>query len=347
MELTAIVNNNDMTSFQDYIYIVGRNGSGQLGIGNKLTKVTTPQKINLNFKIKLIKCGTSFTVISTENNEIFMAGKCCMYNYVNFTKVNCNNVDLNIKNIFTNSNAFIVTNSNKIYRIIETNPINLELKELEFEPLQNIFNSVVLVTVYITLFYFVTKSNDLFDANGRKILTFPTKVKDIYVVNYFYIAINEFDDLLLYNHSAERLQSLQNTKIEKISVIWNSCLLLTKTKELFMLKENSSEFTKIVIKKEITENIIEMNVGLFNSILILKGNQFYIYGKTFIFGDYSEFTKLDIPTIDSYFNAVENYDTFFIFYRKNFKKEEGKIQMKLKQILSGQQLIDLDLKFLC
>ncbi|KAL9645742.1 hypothetical protein ABK040_003474 [Willaertia magna] len=128
-----------------------------------------------------------------------------------------------------------------------------------------------------------------------------------------------FDDKLV-------LQNLQNKKIEKLSVSCICCCVLTKSKELFVFGENRYKqfgngnnnfkvFTKIELEKNIIENIVDIKTGLYNTILILKGNQFYICGKSTVFGDYSKFTKLDINSIDPTLNAVQNCRKCFIFYR--------------------------------
>ncbi|KAL9648236.1 hypothetical protein ABK040_009240 [Willaertia magna] len=213
---------------------------------------------------------------------------------------------------------------------------------MEYKEVKNIS----IISFYSTSFYFVTKTNDLYKENvGPKILTFRSKAKEIYINLHYYFGINEFDNLLMYDNVSnfycyDILQSLQNKQIEKISV-GSSCLVFTKTKELFYFENISSfkTFTKIELKPEIIENIIDVKIGLCNKILILKGNQFYIKGTTFIFGEFSEYTKLDMPTIDSSVNSVENEGNFFIFYR-NYKKE-NETQLKLKQILMNQKLVDL------
>ena len=66
----------------DGIYSFGRNGDGQLGIGNKDNQ-STPQRVKFfdKMKIKEISCGKSHTIISTGNtsniseNVIFSFGE--------------------------------------------------------------------------------------------------------------------------------------------------------------------------------------------------------------------------------------------------------------------------------
>ncbi|KAL9645792.1 hypothetical protein ABK040_003524 [Willaertia magna] len=355
----------NVTLIKDYIYVFGRNGSGQLGIGDKLLTIKKPQRINFNFKIKLIKSYYTSAVIVSENNEIFLSGNCGLQNKkINFTKVNCN---FNIKNILFSFNEcpIFVTDCNEIYKVTEINSNQLELQKYKFN-FQINNNEIHLITVFDKEIYFLLKSNEVFRDGDIKIFTIPSNIKEFYVNYLYFFGVNEFDELLMYKidrynnnqinfDCKDILQNLQNLKIDKITVSYGSCLVLTKSKELFAFGYNHQGllnlkgklihiFTKIELKKEISDNIIDIKLGTYNTILYLKRNQFYICGRTFVFGDYSEFKKLNVNSIDPTLNAVQNYGNFFIFYGNNYcKGNEMVMKAKLNYILKNRQLVDLDI----
>ncbi|KAL9645769.1 hypothetical protein ABK040_003501 [Willaertia magna] len=209
--------------------------------------------------------------------------------------------------------------------------------------------------------YILLKTNEVFRDGDIKILTFPSKIKEFYVNYLYFFAVNEFDELLMYkrHHNFDcksQLLNLQNQKIDKITVADDSCLVLTKSKELFAFGNNSHgkfnlkeesihSFTKLGLKEEIIDNIIDIQLGEYNTILYLKRNKYYICGRTFVFGDYSEFKKFDIHSIDPTLNAIQNFGNFFIFYRDNYCRGNEMLKLKLNYILKNRQFVDLDLVF--
>ncbi|KAL9645773.1 hypothetical protein ABK040_003505 [Willaertia magna] len=279
------------------------------------------------------------------------------------------NFNINIKNILFSSYEYpiFVTDCNEVYKVTEINSNQLELEKYKFNYFQINNNGIHLITIFDKEVYFLLKSNEVFRNGDIKILTFPSNIKEFYVNCSYFFGINEFDELLMYKidrynnnqinfDCKDILQNLENLKIDKITVSYGSCLVLTKSKELFAfgdnyhgpfnLKEKSiHSFTKLELKKEISDNIIDIKIGTYNTVLYLKRNQFYICGRTFVFGDYSEFKKFDIHSIDPTLNAVQNYGNFFIFHRNNYCKGNEMMKLKLNYILKNRQLVDLD--FIC
>ena len=58
-----------------YLYTCGANGSGQLGLEHeKMSLFLAPVKALYGLKIRLVSCGSSFTVVATDNAQIFSWG---------------------------------------------------------------------------------------------------------------------------------------------------------------------------------------------------------------------------------------------------------------------------------
>ncbi|KAL9645708.1 hypothetical protein ABK040_003440 [Willaertia magna] len=132
-----------------------------------------------------------------------------------------------------------------------------------------------------------------------KILTFPSKIKEIYGIGVYFFGIKELNELLMYkinhynnnknNYDCETiLQNLQNKKIDKITVSYGACLVLTKSKELFAFGNNEHHkfninqlsidiFTKIELKKEITENVIDIQMGSYNTLTFERKSILYLW----------------------------------------------------------------------
>ena len=87
--------------FDGFLYTFGDNTYGQLGVGTKIVKYNTPQKVQDIPKIKSVSCGGQHTLIITNDSKLWSVGKndygqLCLnntINQINFQQTTFSNVE--------------------------------------------------------------------------------------------------------------------------------------------------------------------------------------------------------------------------------------------------------------